>query len=118
MPCGIGWFRRTLALKSAMGRIHLFEWEDLSWFPKNLRDYGTDFLEFLAQKTGLFQPAVPVLSKALKRLETNQIIDLASGGGGEHQDGEEEEEEEEDEVIEDLEIIQNVLRNFFTSRVQ
>lgn len=82
MPCGIGWFRRTLALKSAMGRIHLFEWEDLSWFPKSLRDYGTDFLEFLAQKTGLFQPAVPVLSKALKRLETNQIIDLASGGGG------------------------------------
>lgn len=62
--------------------MHLFEFEDLTWFPENLRNYGTDFLQFLSNKTKLWKPAVPILEEALKNSDTNQIIDLGSGGGG------------------------------------
>lgn len=65
-----------------MARLHLFEFEDLSWFPSFLRNYGTDFLQFLANKTKMWKPVVPVLEKALKHEGSNQVIDLASGGGG------------------------------------
>ena len=65
-----------------MGRMHLFEFEDLSWFPNNLRNYGTDFLQFLSNKTKLWKPAIPIITEGLKKTNTNQIIDLGSGGGG------------------------------------
>jgi len=65
-----------------MGRIHLFEFEDQKWFPGFLRDYGTDFLQFLSNRTKLYKPIVPILEKALKACGTHQIVDLASGGGG------------------------------------
>ncbi|WP_163381526.1 hypothetical protein [Cyclobacterium sp. SYSU L10401] len=65
-----------------MGRIHLFEFEDQGWFPGFLRDYGTDFLQFLSNKTGMYKPIVPLLVETLKKSQTETIIDLASGGGG------------------------------------
>ncbi|MCL6267924.1 hypothetical protein [Flagellimonas myxillae] len=65
-----------------MGRIHLFEFEDQKWFPSFLRDYGTDFLQFLSNKTKLYKPILPVLEKGLEANGTNQILDLGSGGGG------------------------------------
>ena len=65
-----------------MGRIHLFEFEDQSWFPDFLRNYGTDFLQFLSNKTKMYKAAVPIISKGLQKSKTNQIIDLGSGGGG------------------------------------
>ena len=65
-----------------MARIHLFEFEDQAWFPSFLRNYGTDFLQFLANKTKMYKPVVPLLEKALKSSKSNHIIDLASGGGG------------------------------------
>ena len=65
-----------------MGRIHLFELEDQKWFPSFLRNYGTDFLQFLSNKTKIYKPIVPVIAKGLKKSGTNQIIDLGSGGGG------------------------------------
>ncbi|MEO9511210.1 MAG: hypothetical protein ABJN84_14965 [Flavobacteriaceae bacterium] len=65
-----------------MGRIHLFEFEDQKWFPKFLRDYGTDFLQFLSNKTKLYKPVVPILEKGLKADGTNVMVDLGSGGGG------------------------------------
>ncbi len=65
-----------------MKRIHLFEFEDLEWFPKEIRNYGTDFLQFLSNKSQLYSPVVPVLHKALELSNTNQVIDLGSGGGG------------------------------------
>ncbi|MEK6478620.1 hypothetical protein WJR50_13835 [Catalinimonas sp. 4WD22] len=65
-----------------MARIHLFEFEDLPWFPSFLRNYGTDFLQFLANQTKMYQPAIPLLQKGLQNSGTAQIIDLASGGGG------------------------------------
>lgn len=65
-----------------MGRIHLFEFEDQKWFPKFLRDYGTDFLQFLSNKTKLYKPAIPILEKGIKADGSNTIVDLGSGGGG------------------------------------
>jgi len=65
-----------------MGRIHLFEFEDQKWFPSFLRNYGTDFLQFLSNKTKMYKPIVPLLEKAMENSGTNQIIDLGSGGGG------------------------------------
>lgn len=65
-----------------MKRIHLFEFEDLAWFPTFLRNYGTDFLQFLANRTKMYEPIIPLLEKGLKQTDNNKIIDLGSGGGG------------------------------------
>ena len=65
-----------------MGRIHLFEFEDQKWFPGFLRDYGTDFLQFLSNKAKLYKPVIPIMEKGLKASGTNRIVDLGSGGGG------------------------------------
>lgn len=65
-----------------MGRIHLFEFEDQKWFPAFLRNYGTDFLQFLSNKTGMYKPIVPFLEELLRTGNTKTIVDLASGGGG------------------------------------
>lgn len=65
-----------------MGRIHLFEFEDQKWFPAFLRNYGTDFLQFLSNKTKMYKPIVPIIEKGLKEGNTDQIVDLGSGGGG------------------------------------
>lgn len=65
-----------------MGRIHLFEFEDQKWFPNFLRNYVTDFLQFLSNKTGMYKPVTPLIEALLKSNTTSKIIDLASGGGG------------------------------------
>lgn len=65
-----------------MSRIHLFEFEDLSWFPGNIRNYMTDYLEFVSNKYDLYEPIVPVLKKGLSSTNEKRILDLASGGGG------------------------------------
>ncbi len=65
-----------------MRRIHLFEFEDLHWFPAFLRNYVTDFLQFLSNKTKLYKSVIPIIKKGLEQSGTNQIIDLGSGGGG------------------------------------
>jgi len=65
-----------------MSRIHLFELEDQSWFPVFLRNYGTDFLQFLSNKTKMYKPVIPIIEKGIKKSGENRIIDLGSGGGG------------------------------------
>ncbi len=65
-----------------MGRIHLFEFEDQSWFPSFLRNYGTDFLQFLSNKTKMYKPIVSIIERGLAKSRTSQIVDLGSGGGG------------------------------------
>jgi hypothetical protein len=63
-------------------RIHAFEFEDLSWFPKNLRNYGTDYLQFVANAFDIYKDVVPVVLKGVQSSGNNTIIDIASGGGG------------------------------------
>jgi hypothetical protein len=65
-----------------MGRIHLFEFEDQKWFPSFLRNYVTDFLQFLSNKAKIYKPIIPIIKKGLEESGSNQIIDLGSGGGG------------------------------------
>ncbi|MFS4456506.1 hypothetical protein [Maribacter sp. 2304DJ31-5] len=65
-----------------MARIHLFEFEDQNWFPDFLRNYGTDFLQFLSNKARIYKPIIPIIIKGLKKSKTNRILDLGSGGGG------------------------------------
>ena len=65
-----------------MGRIHLFEFEDQKWFPTFLRNYGTDFLQFLSNKTKMYKPIIPIIEKGIASSQNNNIIDLGSGGGG------------------------------------
>ncbi len=65
-----------------MSRIHLFEFEDQQWLPEFIRNYMTDFLQFLSNKTAMYKAIVPIIEKGLKESNTGQIIDLGSGGGG------------------------------------
>lgn len=65
-----------------MGRIHLFELEDQPWFPSTLRNFGTDFLRILADKTKMYDVIVPLITTALQNKDEHIIVDLASGGGG------------------------------------
>ena len=65
-----------------MKRIHAFEFEDLPWFPKNLRNYMTDFLQFGANAFDIYKSVIPVISKGIKSGGNNTILDIASGGSG------------------------------------
>ncbi len=65
-----------------MRRIQLFELEDLPWFPRPVRDAGTDFLRFMLDLGDSYAPAAPLLAEALRRSGSSRIIDLCAGGGG------------------------------------
>lgn len=65
-----------------MKRIHAFEFEDLQWFPKNLRNYATDFLQFGANTFDIYKNITPILKRGIESAGNNTIIDIASGGGG------------------------------------
>ena len=65
-----------------MPRIHLFEFEDLAWFPHILRNYMTDFLQAVSHVFDVYEPIMPIIEKGLAKSKTESIIDLASGGGG------------------------------------
>ncbi len=65
-----------------MKRIHAFEFEDLQWFPKILRDFMTDFLQFGANIFDIYRSVIPTVKKGIQSSENNTIIDIASGGGG------------------------------------
>ena len=64
-----------------MKRMQLFEFEDLAWFPKSIRDAGTDYLR-LMWEAGAYKPIVPRLRDALAKTGSSEILDLGSGGGG------------------------------------
>lgn len=64
-----------------MKRFHALEWEDLQGFPKSWRDYGTDFLKFIATKFNIYKPILPLIQKCLEKSGQKHWVDLASGGG-------------------------------------
>jgi hypothetical protein len=63
-------------------RLHLFELEDLPWFPRILRDFATDYLQFIETFIAFHQPAVPLVQATLRDSSATRIVDLCSGGGG------------------------------------
>ena len=64
-----------------MARIHLFEFEDLSWFPNSIRESMTDYLGFVLEKLKFYEPVAPLLEKKMAILKLNTIIDICSGSG-------------------------------------
>lgn len=65
-----------------MARWHLFEWEDQPWFPALIRDAGTGYLRFVAERAGVAAHLAPVFRELLARADERRIVDLCSGGGG------------------------------------
>jgi hypothetical protein len=63
-------------------RIHLFELEDQPWFPSVIRDFGTDYLQFMEELMGAHRPVVPLLADALRASGSTTVVDLCAGGGG------------------------------------
>lgn len=63
-------------------RFHLFEFEDLPWFPDVIRVGGTDYLRYLLIATELYKPCIILLNETLKQTGEMKIVDLCSGGGG------------------------------------
>ena len=63
-------------------RLHLFEFEDLPWFPKFIRDGGTDFLGFILNKAKFYEPTIEVIEQVIQETKHNRILDLCSGNGG------------------------------------
>ncbi len=65
-----------------MGRVHLFELQDLASWPRTLGDAGTAYLravERMADAAGVLAPAV---EDALARSGRDRVVDLCSGAGG------------------------------------
>ncbi|MCE3296065.1 MAG: hypothetical protein K0R65_1779 [Crocinitomicaceae bacterium] len=70
------------AENTGIKRVHLFEFEDLSWFPDIIRTGGTDYLRYFLIRTELYRPVIPLLSEMLRKTGESRVIDLCSGGGG------------------------------------
>ena len=66
-----------------MGRMHLFEFEDLPWFPQNIRACMQDHLRFMGDLSApTYKGFVEKLKSAMERSGQRRILDLCSGGGG------------------------------------
>ena len=57
-----------------MRRFRLFELEDQGWFPRPIRDAGTDFLRLMSEIGNVFKPIVPRLEEVLTRTGIRGIV--------------------------------------------
>lgn len=65
-----------------MKRIHLFEFEDFSWFPNSLRMCMTRYIEMMHRLLDSKTDLKSLLIKGLEHSEEKHIYDLCSGAGG------------------------------------
>jgi hypothetical protein len=65
-----------------MSRIHLFEFNDLPWYPQTFRRMQTDYLQFVTTLGAGHKNLVPLFQRALQHAGTTEILDLCSGGTG------------------------------------
>lgn len=63
-------------------RLHLFEFEDQSWFPNVWRDAMTDYLRHISSRMELYRHAIDPLERVLEKSRSTRIVDLCSGGAG------------------------------------
>lgn len=63
-------------------RLHLFEFEDLPWFPKVIRAGMMDYLRFMITALGTYRPIVPLLLGALRHTGQSRVLELGAGAGG------------------------------------
>lgn len=65
-----------------MKRIHLFEFEDLNWFPNWLRIRMTRLIIVMHRLMNSAEELASLLDGVLKETKSSQIVDLCSGSGG------------------------------------
>jgi hypothetical protein len=65
-----------------MKRIHLFEFEDMNWFPDWIRVLMTRYIMAFHKILGTADLLEGLVEKGLKKSESPLIIDLCSGSGG------------------------------------
>lgn len=65
-----------------MKRIHLFEFEDFSWFPHWLRIRLTRLINVMHDLMKTEEDIANILKPIIEDTQTTQIIDLCSGSGG------------------------------------
>lgn len=65
-----------------MQRYQLFEIADQPWLPSFLRDYITDYLQYVVATQRPYDHIVPQLLAGLRGAEAEQIVGLCSGAGG------------------------------------
>lgn len=65
-----------------MGRLHLFELEDQGWFPKSIRDAGTDFMRLVAEVGRPYRAIIPRIRRVMEETGNQGILDLCSGAAG------------------------------------
>lgn len=62
--------------------MHAMEWLDFPWFPRRIRDYATDYLSFVTEKSGMMEPVYEKIEGLLIKTGKKLIVDLGAGGGG------------------------------------
>ncbi len=65
-----------------MRRMHLFEFMDLRWYPKLLRDLQTNILQVIMTRSPAFDAAAPYIDALIGRTHSAQVVDLCSGAAG------------------------------------
>ena len=65
----------------ALRRLHLFELEDLEWFPHTIRNLALDYLGFMEVSFALHKPVMPLLRRMFAQTGTLKVVDLCSGRG-------------------------------------
>lgn len=65
-----------------MKRVHIFEFEDLPWFPGWLRECMTHYLCAFHRVLGTTPLLADLVARALKHAPMPRVLDLCSGGGG------------------------------------
>lgn len=63
-------------------KISLFEFEDLSWFPRIFREGMTDYLRYVLSLGNFYLSITPLIAEGLAQTGATRIVDLCSGGGG------------------------------------
>lgn len=63
-------------------KFRFFEFEDMPWLPKIIRDGMTDYLRLILNNGNLYEPVSPLILQLLQHTGAKQGIDLCSGGGG------------------------------------
>ncbi len=69
-------------MRLLLPRLHLFEFEDLAWCPRAVRDGLTDYLEFVLGSFAPYHVLLPRLAEAIEATPATRIVDLGAGAGG------------------------------------
>lgn len=62
--------------------MQLFEFHDQEWFPRYLRDYVTDGLQYVLSLCGIYRSIAARLETAFQTCKASRVVDLCSGGSG------------------------------------